>query len=83
MNIELKQGFFKNVLEPVTPDLELPYTEEESQPLPPEDEEDEEMTNGAVAENHDKVAEDEPRVEIDWSWRNSPCRRRSWVGQLF
>lgn len=41
MNIEPKQGFFKNVSEPVTPDLELPYTEEECMPLPHEDEEDE------------------------------------------
>lgn len=44
MVIEPESGFSKQLPQPVVPDLELPYTKEECQPLPPEDDEDEEMT---------------------------------------
>ncbi|KAF7135551.1 hypothetical protein RHSIM_Rhsim08G0126400 [Rhododendron simsii] len=45
MVIEPELGFLKQLLEPVVPDLELPYTEEECQLLPPEEDEDEQMTD--------------------------------------
>lgn len=50
MVIEPESGFLKQLLEPVLPNLELPYTEEECQPLPPEDDEDEEMADQAEIE---------------------------------
>lgn len=62
MVTEPESGIFRQLLEPDVPDLELPYTEEECQPLPPEDDEDEEMLNGAEAEQlggtGENVAED-------------------------
>ncbi|KAF7153171.1 hypothetical protein RHSIM_Rhsim01G0167400 [Rhododendron simsii] len=42
MVIQLESGFLKQLPEPTVSDLELPYTEEECLPLPPEDD-DEEM----------------------------------------
>lgn len=60
MLIELGVGFLNQLPEPVIPYLELPYTEEECQPLLPEDD-DEEMADGAEAEQQggsgDNVAE--------------------------
>lgn len=54
MVIEPGVGFLKQLPEPVVPDLELPYTEEECQPLPPEDEEDDEMADGSAVEEQGK-----------------------------
>lgn len=71
MNIEPEQGFFKNVPEPVNPDLELPYTKEEFRPLPPEDDED----DGAAAEGRDKSGGNASEGE-------HLRRRRSWVDRL-
>lgn len=45
-----ESGFLKQFPEPVIPDLELPYTEEECALLPPEDDEDEEMAEGSGLE---------------------------------
>ncbi|KAF7135137.1 hypothetical protein RHSIM_Rhsim08G0112500 [Rhododendron simsii] len=59
MVIQHESGFLKQLLEPVVPNLELPYTEEECQPLPPEDDDVEmikaEHQQGRVEEH---VAED-------------------------
>ncbi|KAG5535796.1 hypothetical protein RHGRI_023536 [Rhododendron griersonianum] len=47
-----QNGSFQSALPgPVIPDLELPYTEEECQPSPLEDEKDEEMVDGAIAKD--------------------------------
>lgn len=56
MVIQPESGFLRQLPEPVIPDLELPYTEDECAPLPPEEDEDEEMAEGVVQE---KPAEDE------------------------
>lgn len=69
MVIQLESGFLKQLLVPIIPDLELPYTEEECQPLPLEDD-DEEMAeaeqqqdragdNAAKGGDRDKSAEAE------------------------
>ncbi|KAF7126442.1 hypothetical protein RHSIM_Rhsim11G0109500 [Rhododendron simsii] len=49
MAIQPESGFLKQLPEPVVPDLDLPYTEEECQPLPPEEDE-EEMVDASAAE---------------------------------
>jgi hypothetical protein len=45
-----ESGILRQLPEPVIPDLELPYTEEECADLPPEEEEDEEMAEGEMTE---------------------------------
>ncbi|KAF7123711.1 hypothetical protein RHSIM_Rhsim12G0099500 [Rhododendron simsii] len=49
MAIQPESGFLKQLPEPMVPDLDLPYTEEECQPLPPE-EDDEEIIGASLAE---------------------------------
>ncbi|KAF7126485.1 hypothetical protein RHSIM_Rhsim05G0211400 [Rhododendron simsii] len=55
MAIQPESGFLKQLPEPVVPDLDLPYTEEECQPLPPE-EDDEEAVVAPAADPESNVA---------------------------
>ncbi|KAE9452821.1 hypothetical protein C3L33_15271, partial [Rhododendron williamsianum] len=50
MVIRAEPGFLKQLPEPIVPDLELPYTEEECAPLPPEEDEDKEMADASEVE---------------------------------
>lgn len=50
-----ESGILRQLPEPVIPDLELPYTEEECADLPPEEDEDEEMAEAEAGK--DKTAE--------------------------
>ncbi|KAG5558331.1 hypothetical protein RHGRI_008306 [Rhododendron griersonianum] len=65
MAIQPESGFLKLLPEPVVPDLELPYTEEECAPLPPEEDEEEAMAEAsglekpAEGEKQDKAADAE------------------------
>ncbi|KAF7148390.1 hypothetical protein RHSIM_Rhsim03G0041500 [Rhododendron simsii] len=54
MAIQPESGFLKQLPEPVVPDLDLPYTEEECQPLPPE-EDDEETVVAPAADPQSNV----------------------------
>ncbi|KAF7152942.1 hypothetical protein RHSIM_Rhsim01G0087400 [Rhododendron simsii] len=49
MAIQPESGFLKQLPDPIIPNLDLPYTEEECQPLPPEEDE-EEMVDASAAE---------------------------------
>ncbi|KAF7149920.1 hypothetical protein RHSIM_Rhsim02G0101700 [Rhododendron simsii] len=68
MAIEPESGFLKQLPEPIVPDLELPYTEEECLPLPPKDD-DEEMTEGdqqgKVEDGADKAGGDEGPTDAE------------------
>lgn len=70
MAIQPESGFLKQLPELVIPDLELPYTEEECQPLPPEEDEDEEIVDGgekgqpADDDAQDKAAEANGQNEV-------------------
>lgn len=70
MAIQPESGFLRQLPEPDVPDLELPYTEEECAPLPPEEDEDEEMAKGtenekpAEGEGKDRATEAESQKEV-------------------
>lgn len=70
MVIQPESGFLKQLPEPVIPDLELLYTEEECAPLPPEEDEDEEMAEAsevekpAKGEKEDRATEAEGQKEV-------------------
>ncbi|KAF7114526.1 hypothetical protein RHSIM_RhsimUnG0084400 [Rhododendron simsii] len=52
--IQPESGFLKQLPEPIVPSLDLPYTEEECQPLPPA-EDDAEMVDVPLAEPQGNV----------------------------
>ncbi|KAF7152420.1 hypothetical protein RHSIM_Rhsim01G0019100 [Rhododendron simsii] len=54
MAIQPESGFLKQLPDPIIPNLDLPYTEEECQPLPPEEDE-EETVDASAAEPQSNV----------------------------
>ncbi|KAF7143972.1 hypothetical protein RHSIM_Rhsim05G0059700 [Rhododendron simsii] len=66
MAIEPESGFMKQLPKPVFPPLDLPYSEEECQPLPPEEDEEEAAAdpNAVVDEAQEKTA-GEKQIEVE------------------
>ncbi|KAG5516532.1 hypothetical protein RHGRI_037293 [Rhododendron griersonianum] len=62
MVVEADSIFLKQLPQPVIPNLELPYTEEECVPLPPEEDEDKEMAD-AEASGLEKPTEGEKKQD--------------------
>ncbi|KAF7114130.1 hypothetical protein RHSIM_RhsimUnG0099000 [Rhododendron simsii] len=82
MAIQPESGFLKQLPDPIIPNLDLPYTEEECQPLPPEEDE-EEMVDASAAEpqpqsNVAMGLKRLPSNKLSSDEKKSHRRRRSW-----